>query len=168
MHPSATQKLQFELRSRRERGEATTLPPRTRWREGVLLWAEIVYCSPAEAQQLRDGAERLHVLSEQPPAIGLVITPEFDEHGRRLAMDVDQHGYGGLVRFENLLTEDNYLQVMVGEGLYPLIVREEELMHFWMQLTLQCERHFLAVASEKVCFGYWESDLALSRAVEEA
>ncbi|AGY56627.1 hypothetical protein [Gloeobacter kilaueensis] len=167
MHFSATQKLQFELRSRRDGGESIALPAKARWREGTLLWSEIVYYTGEQAEALRSAAERVHLLDALPPAVGLLITPEFEAHGRQLALDIDQQGYGGLVRFEDLVSEDTYLQVVLGEGLFPLIVREEELKHFWTELTLRCERHFLAVASQHGCFGYWESDLAISRSTGE-
>ncbi len=166
MQISATQKLQFQLRTARAAGEPAILPPRARWRDGVPLWAEIVYCSVAEAATLRGAAAWMHLLAEQPPTIGLLVTPEFEQHGQRLALDIETEGYGGLIRFEDVLTEDNFLRVLVGQGLYPLIVRESELKHFWTQLTLQCERHFLTIANHEHCYGYWESDLALSRAID--
>ncbi|MBC8123451.1 MAG: hypothetical protein H7Y22_16640 [Gemmatimonadaceae bacterium] len=160
---TATQKLQFQLRRHREAGDEIALPPAVRWRDGVPLWSEIIYCSSAEAAQLRDRAALVNLLQQQAPTIGLVIEAEFEQFGRQLAQDVEAQGYGGLVRFEDLETRDTFLRVMVGDGLYPLIVRQDMLKDFWMQLTLQCERHFLALGWRDACYGYWESDLVFAQ-----
>jgi hypothetical protein len=162
MQPSATQKLQFHLRRLRESGQPIALPGRTRWRDGVPLWSEMITCSATEVLALRERAELVHLLDAQPPTLGLAITPEHEQQGRQLALDVDGSGYGGLVRFVDLATRDNYLRVLVGEGLFPLIVDEGRLLDFWLQLTLGCERHFLVIADSRRCYGYWESDLAFN------
>lgn len=167
MHLSATQKLQYRLRQERDSGQTSALPPRERWQGGVMLWSEIVYCAPTVTAEWRERAERVHLLDELAPSIGLAIAPEFEGQGTRLALDIDTLGYGGLVRFEDLTTLDNYLRVLVGDGLYPLVVSEDGLLDFWKQLTMQCDRHFLLIADRHRCYGYWESALAFNPSPQE-
>jgi len=101
----------------------------------------------------------MHMLTAQAPTLGLVITPEFEQQGNQLAIDIDDQGYGGLVHFVEV--EDNLMRVLLGNGLYPLVVSEDRLEAFWLQLLDQ-NHHFLLIADQQRCYGYWESDLAMS------
>jgi hypothetical protein len=101
----------------------------------------------------------MHMLNSQAPTLGLVITPEFEQQGNQLALDIDHQGYGGLVHFAEI--EDNLLRVLLGDGLYPLVVSEDRLEDFWLRLLDQ-NYHFLLVADQQHCYGYWESNLAIS------
>jgi hypothetical protein len=159
MFLSASQRLQYRLRQQRDQNHALLLPGRTRWRDGVMLWGEFLFCLEAEAAQWRDHAPRMHMLTSQAPTLGLVITPEFEQQGNQLALDIDHQGYGGLVHFSEI--EDNLLRVLLGDGLYPLVVSEDRLEDFWLRLLDQ-NHHFLLVADQQHCYGYWESNLALS------
>jgi hypothetical protein len=159
MFLSASQRLQYRLRQQRDQNHSLLLPARTRWRDGVMLWGEFLFCLEAEAAQWRDLAPHMHMLTAQAPTLGLVITPEFEQQGNQLAIDINDQGYGGLVHFAEV--EDNLLRVLLGNGLYPLVVSKDRLAAFWLQLLGQ-NHHFLLVADQQHCYGYWESDLAMS------
>lgn len=158
MFLSASQRLQYRLRQQRDQIQSLLLPPRTRWRDGVMLWGEFLFCLEAESAHWRDCAPRMHMITSQAPTIGLVITPEFEQQGNQLALDIDDQGYGGLIHYGEV--EDKLLRVLLGDGLYPLVVSEDRLEDFWLQLREQ-HHHFLLIADQQRCYGYWESDLAM-------
>ncbi|MDX2273511.1 MAG: hypothetical protein NW237_16380 [Cyanobacteriota bacterium] len=160
--PTASQLLQASLRQQQQQG-SLQLPALQRWEKGIPLWGEIIYFSEAEALKLRSCCQRSSELVGRAPQQGIQLCADFPELSRRLAMQIHTAGYGGLVQFEDLAEEDCFLRVVVGEGLYPVIVAQSLLKDFWMQLTLQACRHFLTVIDQGECLGFWESDLVLAR-----
>jgi hypothetical protein len=159
---TSSQKRQQQLRQQQQEG-SLTLPPLERWEKGLTFWGEIVYLSAPEVLRLRQESPRCSCLTDKAPQQGIQLCADFPEFSRRLAMHIDQGGYGGLVQFEDLENEDCFLRILVGDHLYPVIVAQHLLRDFWMQLTLNACRHFLAVIDAGQCLGYWESDVILSR-----
>lgn len=160
---TASQRLQQELRQLTLAG-SLTLPPLQRWDKGLPFWGEIVSLSAAEALQFRDSSPRQSCLeAEAIPLQGIQLCGDSPELSTRLAIQINDKGYGGLVQFENLDHEDCFLRIIVGNSMYPVIVAHHLLKDFWLQVTLNACRHFLTVIDGGDCLGFWESDVILPR-----
>jgi hypothetical protein len=157
-----SQSLQQYLRQQSQ-DNTWQLPSLQRWEKGLPLWGEIVYLSQPEAEEWQHQTSRLSRLPGIPAQQGIQLCGDSLELSRRLAIHINEAGYGGLVQFDNLAQEDCFLRLVVGESTYPVIVAQPLLRDFWMQLTLQACRHFLTVIDGGTCLGFWESDLILSR-----
>jgi len=154
-----SQRLQQELRQLSLEG-TLTLPPLQRWEKGLPFWGEIVSLSAAEALQFRDSSPRQSCLEESEiPLQGIQLCGDSPELSTRLAIQINDQGYGGLVQFNDLDHDDCFLRIWVGESLYPVIVAQNLLKTFWLQLTLGACRHFLTVIDGGNCLGFWESDV---------
>ncbi|NJK64180.1 MAG: hypothetical protein HC921_17155 [Synechococcaceae cyanobacterium SM2_3_1] len=160
MTPS--QILQEHLRQQLQH-DTWQLPSLQRWEKGVPLWGEIVYLSHPEAEHWQRQTSRLSRLEGSFAQQGIQLCGDSPELSRRLAIQINEAGYGGLVQFDNLTQEDCFLRLVVGESVYPVIVAQPLLRDFWMQLTLQACRHFLTVIDGGICQGFWESDVILRR-----
>ncbi len=159
---TASQLRQQELRQHQQEG-TLQLPPLQRWEKGLPFWGEIIYLSEPEADRLRQGSPRQSCLEGTVPQQGIQLCGDSPELSSRLAIQINDAGYGGLVLFDDLDHEDCFLRILVGESMYPVIVAHNLLRDFWMQLTLNACRHFLTVIDSGDCLGFWESDLILSR-----
>ncbi len=162
MSVTPSQILQQHLRLQLQHN-SWQLPALQRWEKGLPLWGEIVYLSQPEAEHWQRQTSRLSRLQGNWVLQGIQLCGDSPELSRRLAIQINEAGYGGLVQFENLAQEDCFLQLVVGASTYPVIVAQPLLKDFWMQLTLQACRHFLTVIDGGTCLGFWESDLLLSR-----
>lgn len=160
---TASQRLQRELRQLNLAG-SLTLPPLQRWEKGLPFWGEIITLSAAEALQFRDSTLRQSILeASEIPLQGIQLCGDSPELSTRLAIQINDRGYGGLVQFEDLDHDDCFLRIVVGESQYPVIVAQHLLKDFWTQLTLNACRHFLTVIDNGDCLGFWESDVILPR-----
>ncbi len=159
---TSSQHLQDQLRQRQLAG-TFTLPPLERWEKGIPFWGEIIYLSGAEALQFREATPRSSPLSMGAiPQQGIQLCVDSPDLSLKLASQINDWGYGGLVQFEDLSHEDCFLKIVVGEHLYPVIVAQPFLREFWLQLTLNACRHFLTVIDQGQCLGFWESDVVLA------
>ncbi len=158
-----SRRLQQQYRAQLQQG-SFVLPEVRRWENGVPFWGELFYLSLTEAEQLRDLAQRSSQLPGPAPTIGIQLCASSLKLSNRLAVQINEAGYAGLMQFEDLADEqDGFLRIAVGDGLYAVIVMQAMLREFWLQLTLQTCRHSLTVIQESTCLGYWESDLVLPR-----
>ncbi len=160
---TASRQLQQELRQSSLDG-SLTLPPLQRWEKGVPFWGEIISLSAAEAHQFRESSPRRSYLqADEIPLQGIQLCGDSPELSTRLAIQINDRGYGGLVQFDDLEHEDCFLRIWVGDSLYPVIVAQPLLKDFWMQITLGACRHFLTVIDGGECLGFWESDVVVPR-----
>ncbi|WP_190805111.1 hypothetical protein [Leptolyngbya sp. FACHB-261] len=139
------------------------MPELQRWEKGVPFWGELFYLSQPEADYLRTLCPRSSHLPGPAPTIGIQLCASSLKLSERLAVQINETGYGGLVQFEDLADQDCFLRIAFGASLYPVIVMQSMLREFWLQLTLNACRHSLTVTQEDSCLGYWESDLLLPR-----
>ncbi len=155
-------RLQADLRQRQQDG-SYTLPELERWDKGIPFWGEIVSTSQPEAEQWRASAPRLSCLPGDAPQQGIQLCCDGPDLNLRLASQINDTGYGGLVQFEDLAHDDCFLRILVGGHMYPVIVDQALLKDFWTQLMLKACRHFLTVIDQGICLGFWESDVTLRR-----
>lgn len=160
--PTPSQKLQQCLRSQQNQGDLI-LPPLQRWEKGLPFWGELLYLSYPEAQSYRDKTSRVSQLAGETPQQGIQLCVDGWDLRLKLAIQINDMGYGGLVQFDNLQQEDCFLRILVGSHLYPVIVAQHLLKDFWSQLALNTCRHFLTVMDGDKCLGFWESDVILHR-----
>ncbi len=157
---NATEHLQQQLRNQLNQS-SYVLPPLKRWGDGAPFWGVLIRLSRAEAESFRTQPPYHYLIPREAPVLGLAIGGSYAKESERLAFDIDYQGYGGIVQFNDYTHEDTFLRIVFGESQYPILVPIDHLKDFWAELMVGCCRHFLMVAHESHCYGWWESDLLL-------